>query len=123
MHRVNFYEDHFLLLINNDIRPPKEAVLIPEDPVLLCHRPVRPEVAEELGFCDAEALSPRLLAGAGVDACADRNAVERSELLWVFFKRLHLGCAEICPRERVEGEEHAFLCLFVEIKRLVVLIL
>ena len=123
MHRVDFHEDHLLLLINDHVRPLGKTVLVPEEPVLLGNGTMRPEVTEERGIPDRQALCPCLFAGHGIDTDADRHTVSGDDYIAFFLQRFHLGCAVLRPCERVKGEKYAFTCQFIEIEGLVVLVL
>src|SRR5208337_956658 len=123
MHRIHLHEHDPLFLIDNHVRPLGEPVPIPEEPILFRNGSVRPEIAEERRLGDPEVLCPCLLAGYGVHANPDGDAVVCGKHLALILKRFHLGCTELRPCERVEREEYAFPFLLIEIEGLVVLVL
>jgi hypothetical protein len=46
MYRIHFYKDNLLVFIDDHICPFGKTVRRPEEAILLCNNPVRPEIAQ-----------------------------------------------------------------------------
>jgi len=77
----------------------EKPFIFTKDPVLLRQGAMRPEVAEELGMVEREALRLGPFAGPGIHGDPDQVAREFCKNWPFLFQRLHLGGAELGPLE------------------------
>ena len=122
MDRIYLDKDNLLVFIYDHIRPFGKTIRRPEEAVLLCNSPVRPEIAEQLSLCYAEIFRPCFFTGYGIDTDTYGSRIEGRESIQVVLEGLHLGGTERGPCKGVKGKKRPLTHIFKEIKRLVILV-